>query len=325
MDQPDSAHDLLVADRSMLEDPWLAAAELATAALAGTPPTQMKHAQRMLDKPGRFAPWHLAELASQVATTELRAGRIKRAKRLMRLALVEPTDNALAQAEWASANGLNIEPVSLDVPRTYEARALRYAHSGDWKASSRAGLHWLADQPFAQEPAQFTSYVASVGAEDWTTAEHAARIGLVSNPESQMLRNNLVFALANQHRVNDAQDELRLIARSDLGPRELAILSATQGLVDFRSGRTAEGRARYQEAVNSLARQRYVDLAALAQVFLAREEVLAGTAEAHRAVDSALELATSAGAPEARLWMERLTLTVAQRMPLIIERSDAGS
>ena len=35
------------------------------------------------------------------------AGRSRHAKRLMAVALREPTENALAQAEWASANGLN--------------------------------------------------------------------------------------------------------------------------------------------------------------------------------------------------------------------------
>lgn len=306
MDRPDAAHDLLVAEPGVLDDPWLAAAEIATATLAGTALKQMKRAHRMLDDSGRHAPLHLAELASQVATTELRAGHAKQARRLMRLALIQPTDNALAQAEWASAHGLSIEPVNLDVPRTYEARALRYSHVGDWKAASDAGLDWLADQPFAHEAAQFTSYVASIGAEDWEVAEQAARIGLVANPDNHMLRNNMAFALANQGRTQEAEDYLRYVPGPELAPRERAVLEATRGLVLFRQGRLAEGREAYGHAVATLAGLKEGDLAALANIFWAREETLAGTEQAASAIVSAVERVRTTQAPEARLWAQRL-------------------
>jgi len=273
----------------------------------------MRRARKILDDSGAYAPWHLAELASQIATTELRAGRVKPAKRLMRLALVQPTDNALAQAEWASANGLTIEPVSLDVPRTYEARALRHFHAGDWQRASRAGLDWLADQPFAQEAAQFTSYVASVGAQDWQAAEHAARTGLVANPGNDMLRNNLAFALANQGRPEEAQQQLDHVASAQLEPREHAVMGATRGLVLFRRGLASQGREAYEQAVTALAGLQQRDLAALANAFWAREEILAGTDEAAHAVHAAAKRIRNSRAPEVRLWTERLAELLAGR------------
>ncbi len=318
MDRPDAAHALLIADPAILDDPWLAAVEVATATLAGTVPKNMKRAQRMLDSSGRYAPWHLAELASQVATTELRAGRVKSAKRLMRLALIQPTDNALAQAEWASANGLGIEPGNLDIPRTYEARALRYSHVGDWQGASRAGLDWLADQPFAQEAAQFTSYVASVGAQDWKAAEHAARIGLVANPDNHMLRNNLAFALANQGRAEEAAQQLQHVPPHMRQPHERAVLNATRGLVMFRRGQIPEGRNAYEQAVAALAALQQLDLAALANVFWAREEVLAGTEEAERVIEAAAGRVKTTHAPEARLWGERLAVLLAGQAAAVL-------
>jgi tetratricopeptide (TPR) repeat protein len=292
----------------------LAATEIATANLAGNTSRHMKRAQRLLDDSHGHAPRHLAELASQVATTELRAGRAKPAKRLMKLALVEPTDNALAQAECASANGLALDGFSLDIPLTYEARALRHSHVGDWQSASQAGLDWLADQPFAHEAAQFTSYVASVGAQDWQLAEHAARTGLVANPDSHMLRNNLAFALANQGRASDAREQLDHVLASQLPPRERAIVDATTGLVLFRLGDVQGGREAYRQAVDSLEALNHRDQAALAHVFWAREEVLAGSEKAPAFAAAAADRARRAQAPEARLWSERLQELLTERL-----------
>jgi Tfp pilus assembly protein PilF len=306
MEQPDAAHDLLVRDPSVLADPWLAAAELATSTLAGQQSKYLKRARAVVEDGGGYAPRHLAELASQVATSELRAGRAKHAKRLMAVALIDPTDNALAQAEWASANGLTLDPASLDVPRTYEARALRYAHVGDWQAASNAGFDWLADEPFDQGAAQFTSYTASVGAQDWRLAERAARTGLVANPDNYMLRNNLAFALANQGQIDDAANELRQVHTAALDARELAVFEATQGLVRFRQGQVLDGRRSYQESIAALVREKEPDLAALATAFWAREEIMARTESADYAAAAAAEMAKATRAPEAALWVERL-------------------
>ncbi len=312
LDRPDEAHDLLTRDPAVLDDPWLAAAELSTASLAGTTSRHTRRARALIDDADGTAPLHLAELASQVATAELRAGRVRHARRLMVLALRDPTDNALAQAEWASANGLNLDRASLDRPRTWEARALRFSHEGDWQAASIAGLDWLGDQPFALEPAAFTSYAASVGAMDWKLAHTAAEAGLVANPDSTLLRNNLAFALANQDRPAEAAAQLDLVQTGGLSPREHAVVSATRGLIAFRTGQTAEGRRLYDDAINELRREHQDNLAALATVFRAREEVLRGTAEAPAAVKAAIATARNAGGPEALLWIERLAEDVIQ-------------
>jgi hypothetical protein len=306
LDRPDAAHDLLTRDPAVLDDPWLAAAELATASLAGRSSQHARRARLLLDDVHGHAPRHLAELAGQVATAELRAGRHRHAKRLMATALREPTDNVLAQAEWASANGLNLDRADLDRPRTYEAQALRHSHEGNWPAASAAGMEWLADQPFAHEPAQFTSYAASVGAQDWALAETAARAGLVANPDDHLLRNNLAFALASQDRAAEAYDQLRLIAPAPLDARERAVVMATQGLVLFRAGHPERGRQSYETAVAALAAGQNLDLAALASAFWAREEVLARTDHAAQVTAAAAERVRSTGFPAAMLWQERV-------------------
>lgn len=313
LDRPDAAHELLTRDPAVLADPWLAAAELATANLAGRTSQHTRRARLLVEDINGHAPRHLAELASQVATAELRAGRHRHAKRLMATALREPTDNALAQAEWASANGLNLDRADLDRPRTYEAQALRHSHEGNWAAASNAGMEWLADQPFAHEAAQFTSYAASVGAEDWELAERAAEAGLVANPDDYLLRNNLIFALASQGRAEEAYAQLRLIPVASLDARERAVVMATQGLVLFRHSAPEQGRRSYEDAITALTQGRRFDLAALAATFWAREEVLAQTQHANRATSAAAELVRTTGFPAAKLWQDRVkSLTASQ-------------
>lgn len=306
LDQPDEAHALLVREPGVLEDPWLAAAELATAELAGKTSRYARRARSLVEDGGGFAPLHLAELASQVATAELRAGRGRHARRLMELALRDPTENALAQAEWASANGLRLDPASLDQPRSYEARALRYSHEGDWNQAAAAGMDWLADQPFAEEPAQFTSYAASIGAEDWDLAVRAAEAGLIANPDNALLRNNLAFALANLDRPDEAELNLSQIHTGTLSDRDVAIHHATRGLVAFRRGMAKEGRDAYGIAITGLSKERHDQLAALATVFWAREELRLRTDVAITAIALARDAAKTTDAPEANLWVARL-------------------
>ena len=302
---PERAHDLLTRDTDALLDPWIHAAELAVSQMSGRQSRGVRRAREMVE--GRnFPPWHISELAGELATAELRAGRTRQANRHMRQALVDPTENALAQAEWATKHGvhaLNAErPAN---PLAFEARALAHAADQRYEEAALEGARWLADQPFAPEPAIFTSYIASVGAEDYVAGVEAARRGLVANPEDVTLRNNLVFSLASAGRVAEARHELSRVGRPR-DQREAATLLATQGLVAFREGRVNEGRASYSAAVESLARKRDRERAALAAVFWAREEILAGSEKAAVAVLAAQAAAKEATSPEVRMWVERL-------------------
>lgn len=305
LDQPDRAHALLVADPTVLEDPWLAAAELSTSSLIGKTSRFTRNASFLISKRDAYAPIHTAELASQLATDELRSGRRRHARRLMELALRDPTDNALAQAEWASANGLNINLRSFDVPHSFEAKALRFSHEGDWDSAASSGLDWLTDQPFASEPADFASYAACVGAADFILAEHVCKEGLVANPSNHMLRNNLAFALGNQNRVEEASVEFHRIPAGLLTTTHQAILTATGGLIEFRAGRPDAGRKLYEEAVASLFGAGETALAAMGIVLLAREEVIARTEPSTLAFRRALDVGRAVS-PEVTLWIDRL-------------------
>ena len=100
-DEPDRAHDLISrADRTR-SDPWLLAAELATAHVAERTSKLTRVAKRMVQDKS-LLPFHITELAGALATLELEAGRDRKARQLFRLSLADPTDNSVAQAQWAS-------------------------------------------------------------------------------------------------------------------------------------------------------------------------------------------------------------------------------
>lgn len=308
LDQFDLAHHVVSHDPSLVRDPWLRATSLATASLSGQSPTSMRATRRVLEV-GHYSPWHLSELAGQVATLELGAGDMRRARRTMRQALVDPTENSLAQAEWASAQHGIDAPSSdkLTRPLSFEARALANAAAANWEESIHAAIGWHADQAFDPSPAIFLSYIASITKENYALSEEAARRGLISNPSHGLLRNNLVFALANQGKTSEAREQLLRVPQPRPGTREGFTLMATKGLVRFREGDPEGGRALYSTAVERLLSvPENRDVGTLAQIFWAREELRAGTPNAPALVSTALSLAGNSQSGEVKLWTLRL-------------------
>lgn len=283
VDEPNRAHRLLTeADRTR-EDPWLLAAEIAVAAVADRRPVFVRQGRQLLEG-GRFPSLHTAELASAIATLEMTAGDVKKARRLFRESLVDPTDNSLAQAGWAATkmSGVEVARELLSKPRSFEARALQHYREGQWLPAIRQCENWLFDEPFSSRPAALGSYLAGVAEQDYRSSEEFARRGLRANPGDPMLLNNLVVALANQGRVDDAVQQFRDIREA---PDEIrATLLATEGLLSFRKGDSAEGRRLYLEAIEQTRHQGNRRTEALAAVHLAREELLAGTATAVESV-----------------------------------------
>lgn len=306
VDQPDRAQQALLCSARTLEDPWLMATELAVAETIGRTSKNAKRARSFLDRSG-MSPRELSELSSALATIDLRSGHIRRARQLMRRALIDPTENTVAQAEWAAPRGLDRPDESaLDLPLSYEARARFHAQSGNFAEAVPQSLAWQADEPFAPEPAVFASYVASVGTEQYQIAADAARQGLIASPGDMMLRNNLVFSLASAGDIEAAERELKILSADDAASSHATIV-ATQGLVAFRSGRLDDGRRLYKAAVDQFARERQEGRSALAAAFWAREEFEARTSLAISAFATAARLNSRAQSPDADLWLDRIS------------------
>jgi tetratricopeptide (TPR) repeat protein len=297
----EQGHKLLLRSPRTETDPWLVAAEIAVANMAGRPAEFVKVGRELLD---RLPSLHTTELAASLATIELDAGQDRRARRLFEASLIEPNDNSLAQAEWAS-NQLQLPELETKlelVPSSYEAKALDYQSAGrPQEAVSQAAL-WLADEAFSSRAAAFGSYEASKAA-DFIRGADFARKGLIANPDDATLLNNLAFCLAKLGRVAEAESAISRIGAVDFDA-DPATIMATKGLIAFRSGDITEGTELYVEAIRSAKAQRRKMIAFI--MFAAELMRVDPRTEGPEAVREVNEQVEKSPDTEARAWLKHL-------------------
>jgi len=304
---PEHGHEILRRSEATRKDPWLLASEIAVATVAGRHSRLIKVGQAIIEA-RHHHPKHTSELASAIATLELSSGNMKAARKLFRVALEDPNDNTVAQAEWASRRGSNlgIEPRHLATPLSFEARAWEQYSVGKWRESLAECQSWLSDEPYSSRPAVLATFLASVALEDYQLSERVAKMGLLANPDDQTLLNNMVFTLASSGNLTQAVQyfERMDVSKCDEGAR-VAYL-ATSGLLEFRQGRFEIGRNHYREAVGLAEKLSDRLRSALASAFLAREEILATTSLADSALAAARARAEGQDAPILGLLIARL-------------------
>ena len=298
LDDPEQAHTILRRATATPLDPWLIAAELATANLAHATPLFVYQARQFLVG-ASVAPIHLSEMASALATLELRNGDVKKAKRLFRAALQDPTENTVAQINWATQQigKVPMQQSVLEVPRLYEANAWGTFWAGRWQDALDNSRLWLDDQPFSSRPAVHGSYIAMTLLEDYASAEAFLREGLIANPRDSNLLNNLTVALAKTGKPGEAQRCFGAINTTALNEQQRIVWHATKGLLLFRNGDHSQGRGLYQEAITTAEQQRLESVGVQASIALATEEVLARTPQASLARAVALAMSRRAPGP----------------------------
>lgn len=247
-DDPEKAHRLIRSSPSLTVDPWLLSAEISTATLRGVDSRFIRTGRRMIES-GSFSPFHVSELAGSLATLEHKHGSHSKAKKLVRLSLVEPTDNSVAQAEWISRRSGSPylgAPGSIEI--SSEAQAFRSLEEGRWWESTQECREWLSEEPFGSRPAVMGSFT-SILDDDFKTSLWFAEQGLIANPFNQNLLNNKAFAQANLGDLAGASETLRTTSFVDASPRERVALKATAGFVAFREDLPDLGRQLYEQAV----------------------------------------------------------------------------
>jgi tetratricopeptide (TPR) repeat protein len=287
------AHHLLIPVTRASGDPWLMAAELAVASAGQRSPRSVKAGRSLLESQ-RISAFNTTELASALATLELTAGQTKRARRLFAESLADPTENSLAQVEWASLRlrGLKVSDKALSQAGAHEARARMFSEIHDWTQAVDEAWLWLLDQPFSEDAAAFGSCLAEMGSLDFERAELIARQGLQANPRSQILINNLAFAQMELGLTDLAEKNLRSISAPALDDAENGVTwRATEGLLAFRKGDRRGGRLRYEEAIEGARKLGHRERQAMAAIMLAREEWRLDGSEAMPFIRRAAELA----------------------------------
>jgi Flp pilus assembly protein TadD len=234
-------------------------------------------------------------------------GNVRNARRLFAQAMTAPTDNSLAQAEWVvSRIGLRDLPAAESVPRSYEAAALTAVRAGDWSRALDACYEWLDDEPFSHKSAVMGSFVASTGRAEYGEGAVIATEGLIANPDDQQLRNNLIFALANDGQLDRAVREADRARVADMDADTLTAWTATVGLLNYRLGQPQVGRRHYHAAVAAAERQGNETMATIAALNWAVASLHAREPDAEQLREAALLRASNSSDPAVATTRARL-------------------
>lgn len=287
---PDEALHLLRKNSRTPADPWLIAAEIAVSSVLDKDPKFAKAGQRIL-KSSDVPPFHLSELASALGSFEMFEGNLKHARRFFAFSLTKPTDNALAQAAWASKRaGLSeIDETLLLAPHVSEAQAITAHNRGKWNDVLHYARIWTEDEPFSARPRQLASATASSLLDQFSIAEQIAIEGLVTNPGHPGLINNIAFALASQGRASEAMAQLEKLDKSQMTRTDSICLIATAGLALFRAGNIEDGRKHYEAAIHAAAVDKNQNLRILATLYYNRERIFVKDPKALKEFSCAVE------------------------------------
>lgn len=285
--RPDEAHDLLRRAPQLARDPWLLAAEIATADVADRVSKNVKIGRRMLESRA-FSPLHLSELAAALGTLELDAGAQRQARKLFELGIREGTENTVAQFAWAAhwVARWDIPPELLEVPNAFEATLWERFHAAVWPEVIDAAIQWHRDEPFSARPAVIGSGVA-IQIDEFGVAESLILEALRANPRHPGLLNNLTVALAVQGRVQEAYKAFRKIRHVGLDDELKVTIAATAGLLNFRAGHIQAGRTHYDAAIEWARQHNMRGTAARALLFKIREELRSGAPETSKLLEQA--------------------------------------
>lgn len=309
--KPDEAHRLLIRSGAVISDPWLIAAELATAQASDRSPKFWRQAQSFLDAKA-FAPIHLSELASAVGTIDVLDGKIKKAKERFHQSLKAPTENALAQMKWAEGkirNGFHLEELISNNRLAYEA-AFRTAYTErDMEKALQLAQEWMADEPFAPEPAANVTYVASL-LDDYETAIRSTdrELRLAAAREICILNNRVYALISGGKAFTDEQagaeltDWVSTITRNlregriqDVGDQVHAF--ANLGLLFYRAGESEVGRKFYEQAADLTKNAKARQMEGAVLTYHAREAIISEAPWASEIMERARKSITSGALP----------------------------
>jgi tetratricopeptide (TPR) repeat protein len=301
-DDPVAAHTLLAKHPRTKIDPWLMAAELACAQVAGRAPKFWKQAGDIL-RWDRVSPVHISELATAVAMMELESGERKKARKYVHKSLIAPTENTLAQIFWAKENrhlndGFGLDELVKSANDAYEADFQVAVLGGDLLRALVAAQSWSTDEPFAARPCVEIAYIASLLDNHDLTIKMAHRVKQLDGRSDPSLELNAIFSTLSSGKLNKEGDWaelekikinlLRTIEQKDVNTCHAV---ANLGLWHYRYGDALVGRELYQQAISNAQKTQRAELATMAAIFAAREAILSSDPSASAIFHQAQTLA----------------------------------
>lgn len=300
--------------RALKLDPWIMAAEISLATILGSDPASLKLG-RVTATADDLHPRDLSELNGALATFGLYESGGGRPGKLFKKSLRSPTENAVAQAQWAS-NKYKLFQLPADTfehltTPAFEAQALKAREEHRWSDAIEACRSWSAADPTSTRPLIMGSFIADVAMEDgFAAADFCERASLIA-PNEHWIQNNLAVAYAYAGDLDLAREHsLRSQQVHDLTPAAKAVRVATKGLIAYRAGNPAEGFLAYAEALQMDAARSDFGLSALLAWHMAREEAIVDPAGVRDFADVLWKATSRLPIPE----LEGLRSTVENRI-----------
>lgn len=254
-------------------DPRLVSAEIAVSYVANRSSRYAHLASRIVDEE-RFRAQHRSEVAAAIATVELENGKHKKARALFSKSLHQPSENTLAQVQWASERDskIIIPDDAWKTPCSHEADAMASRMKRDWESFLSACELWLESEPFASKPAELGSFVGYTQKQN-ERAHILATHALHMNHGNTVLLNNRAVASVYLGRIEDAIDDVETALKYD-STRDASLdthLVATVGLIAYRLGLPDLGEKCYGTAVAKFVKCKSRDSVLLACLYWVRE------------------------------------------------------
>ena len=316
-----SAHRMLANHPRTKNDPWLVAAELACAQVAGRAPKYWRVANDII-KFDRYSPLHTSELATAIGMMELEAGERKKARKLVQKGLVAPTENTLAQVCWAKdqkhlGDSHNLDSLIVSADDAYEAEFKLRLRRGDLQNALLSATTWTKDEPFAARPKAEIAYLGSLLDDHDLTIRMAGEVLRIDGRVDENLELNRIFAQLSSRALSleaHPQEIQRIEARLThlVEHSESSAYHATANLAlwHYRYGNQAIGKVLYRSAIEAARKVHGNESAALAAVFAAREALIAREPGAFEELTLARELAKRADSAACFFYLRKLEALV---------------
>lgn len=299
------AHQL-VQNNIIRRDPWLLAADIALSEMMEKRSNNIRLAQEMI-KSGNINPFNLAELLAELATVEMNHGSIRESRKLFRTALKNPNDNTIAQILWAKKK-INLDDIEIDFKKIicpYEALTYYYKNDKQWDKAIDYTKLWQMDQLFSKYPAIEGSYLSSLILDDNKQAIEFAQNGIRANPNEPVLLNNLAVSYARMNNIVEAEKQFYKIKFSELDKNMEIVWYATMGLIEYRKHNILAGRDYYMKAIDTALSKRDKRRAAMASIYLVKEEVLAKSSTIQASLGLAIKYNEGLDDPEVKYLFEK--------------------
>lgn len=303
---PEFALRLLQRSDRTQHDPWLLASHIALETILGKSPRYGKRAQVLL-KDETMPRGHLAELGAALATVHLINGAVRDAKRAFNVALVNPNENAVAQAVWASQQfgvNLSLRHEWFEGPFSFEANLYKYQAAGDFANALECAKDWFADEPFSSRPLKAAAFFCCI-LEDYDQAIIFLKQALELDSGDSEARCNLGFAFASKGEITQAVETMGPFLADSESPF-LGHVLANFGLIYYRGGSKERGRELYRRAIEFFTAKNLYDSKALGLSFWVRAAHDAGDEEFPAILREATDFVDKSENSSARSILDRL-------------------